>query len=164
MTNFIFKVFLVFFFLVPPKRAIKKYFENNGKKYFRGTLSFIVGLPGETEETLNSTKTWLLNHWQKNNVVVFALHINNGNSVVKQSKIDADYESYGYTKMSEDEVNLNEKKYFLNSDVENFGASFETNDRLPWKNCNMNMFEALTLSSKIEPELHKHLNNILSKT
>lgn len=73
----------------------KKYFQNNGRKLYRGTMSFIAGLPYETEETLNDTKKWIEQNWEDQDSYIAPLQILIDDKEV-QSDISLDYKKYGY--------------------------------------------------------------------
>lgn len=77
--------------LLPGILDIKKYFQQQNKKY-RGTISLIVGLPYETEDTFSKSFQWLVNNWQGENVLIFPLLIaREGNALMTQ-----DWQKYGY--------------------------------------------------------------------
>ena len=111
----------------------EKYFENRLKK-FRGTISLIYGLPFETEESISHGLQWLKNNWNRQSVVAFPLNINlTGN----KSKIDKDYEKYGYKILKEEKRN----KLFHRH-------NFFPNDMVIWENENINTYNAIDLVNR----------------
>lgn len=112
----------------------KKYFSSNGSNLYRGTMSFIAGLPGETFETLDTTKKWLLNNWREENFIFYPLHIS---KFGKGSIIDRDYTNYGYR-----QINMDVSK-------ENQEIIFNFENTLIWENDNMNFLDVLDFSKKI---------------
>lgn len=94
---------------------VRNYFKTHGTGRYRGTLSFIVGLPHETKETLAETKQWLVDHWQGEHFVSYALALQKAELKDKLSKMSLDHESYGYS-IDETplEVPTDQDKYFKN--------------------------------------------------
>ena len=85
----------------------KDYFmKHNG--YYRGTLSFIVGLPHETEETLNETIKWCDENWKTNSMQWTSLIIASDHANVKQNTLSTTYEKQGYTLVDSEEIMLDE--------------------------------------------------------
>jgi hypothetical protein len=73
----------------------KDYFmKHNG--YYRGTISLIVGLPHETEETLNETMKWCEENWKTNHVMLGPLFIASDAANVTQNALTTQYEKQGY--------------------------------------------------------------------
>jgi radical SAM superfamily enzyme YgiQ (UPF0313 family) len=92
------------------KQAIldtKDYFmKHNG--YYRGTIGLIVGLPYETEETLNETKKWADEHWRTNHIQLSTLIIASNHNNVKQNTLSTTYEQQGYSLVDPSEITLDE--------------------------------------------------------
>lgn len=74
-----------------------------GDEHFRATISLILGLPHETESTLDNTLQWLKNNWKGQSSVFFPLYINtdqnkenyySGGSEL--SELSQDIEKHGY--------------------------------------------------------------------
>lgn len=80
--------------LLPGILEIRDYFKKLGP--YRGQLSFIIGLPKETEESLNKTFQWLINHWQGESVSVYPLGIPTNEMYYKLSKMSRDWKKLGY--------------------------------------------------------------------
>lgn len=127
---------------------IRKYFENNNRKLYRGTLSFIVGLPGETLETLATTQQWLINHWQQQAFYAFSLQIPS-HEYDQPSKFSRNYAKYGYTVMTDEEIrreqsleNYEHRQFHLDGGT--------TRNNLMWKNKNMNVFQSVQTAVSFE--------------
>jgi hypothetical protein len=108
---------------------IKNYFNEHVKRY-RGTISLIYGLPHETKESILQGQEWLKNNWNDQNTIAFPLNLN---LTGKKSKIDEDYEKYGYTIMGEEKRKLYNRHNFF------------SNDLVMWENPHMNMYDAIEL-------------------
>lgn len=76
---------------------LRQYYESR-TDYFRCMLSFIVGLPHETIESINSTRQWLRDHWQGQSVEIHALWIPI-NAQDNKSRLSFDYKKYGYSEI-----------------------------------------------------------------
>jgi hypothetical protein len=114
---------------------IRKYFESTG--HYRGTISLIVGLPHETEDTLTQTRDWLLENWKSQSMLAWVLSIPKSELEIK-SKF-SDYTKYGYTEMTDPYVKLINNN--VNTDVHS--------DQVLWKNDHMNVFEAESILLKL---------------
>lgn len=112
---------------------IKDYFKNKVGRY-RGTISLIYGLPHETKESIESGIEWLANNWNDQSVLAFPLNISlTGN----KSKIDKDYEKYGYTFVSQTNRERLKPRH-----------NFFANDITVWENPNMSVYDAIELVDK----------------
>jgi hypothetical protein len=110
----------------------KKFF-NDYLGLYRGTVSLVYGLPKETKESIISALEWLCENWSDQNVIAFPLNISlTGN----KSKIDENYEKYGYTIMGQEKRKLYNRHNFF------------SNDLTIWENENMNMYDAIELVDK----------------
>ena len=123
---------------------VKNYFKNTGNGMYRGTMSFIVGLPHETHDSLMKTREWLINNWQGENIMIFPLTIPNSELQVKPKIFD--YKKYGYTEMPNNTAVEN------NTLVPPFAlitpALEETKiDGMCWKNEHMDVFSARKIIS-----------------
>ena len=98
---------------------------------FRGTVSLIYGLPHETKETALDGIRWLENNWSNQSVVAFPLNIN---LIGNKSKIDSDYEKYGYRILKEEKRSTLFNRH-----------NFFPNDIVIWENDHMNMYDAIEL-------------------
>jgi radical SAM superfamily enzyme YgiQ (UPF0313 family) len=111
----------------------EEYFEKYLGKY-RATVSIIYGLPHETIETALDGLKWLEKNWSRQSVVSFPLTIN---AVGNKSKIDNDYEKYGYRIIEHKKI----KDYFDRH------TPF-ADDTVVWENDHMNLYDARNLVSK----------------
>ena len=123
---------------------IKNYFKSHGRKQYRGTISLMVGLPYETPQTIEETTQWLIDHWQGESFVTFAMEIMISD-LDKKSKIALDHKKYGYTAMSEQQIaeaeaEFRDRRYFPNVVV---GMS---PNYLKWQNEYMNLYTATELT------------------
>ena len=98
--------------------------------FYRGTVSLIYGLPKETKESITNALEWFNTNWHNQNVIAFPLNIS---LTGKKSKLDENYEKYGYTIMGQ------EKRELFNR------HNFFSNDLTIWENEHMNMYEAIEL-------------------
>lgn len=120
---------------------IKNYFHNNGRRLYRGYMSLIVGLPGETKESLESSRQWLIDNWRGESFITYALEIPIGADDVP-SLMSSNYHEYGYKAIPE-------ARYM------DYVKEFKSNvhmgkDKLIWQNEHMTIFEALEISKKFE--------------
>jgi hypothetical protein len=107
----------------------KDYFNKNLGLY-RGTVSLVYGLPKESKESILSGLDWLCKNWIDQSVISFPLNISlSGN----KSKIDENYEKYGYTIMGQEQRELYNRHNFF------------SNDLTIWENEHMNMYDAIEL-------------------
>jgi radical SAM superfamily enzyme YgiQ (UPF0313 family) len=98
--------------------------------YYRGTCSLIYGLPKETKESILDALHWFNTNWHQQNIVAFPLNIS---LTGKKSKLDENYEKYGYTIMGQ------EKRELFNR------HNFFSNDLTIWENEFMNTYDAIEL-------------------
>jgi hypothetical protein len=109
---------------------IKNYFGSHQSKNYRGTISLIVGLPGDTHEDLENTKTWLIENWQNNSFVIQALMIFRGDWS-KQSKMTFDFQKLGYEQIEP-----------TSDKIKNPYLRDWAWDYILWKNPQMNFYQA----------------------
>lgn len=100
---------------------------------FRGTCSLIYGLPRETKESILDALQWFNTHWHRQNIIAFPLNIS---LTGKKSKLDENYEKYGYIIMGQ------EKRELFNR------HNFFSNDLTIWENEHMNMYDAIELANQ----------------
>jgi radical SAM superfamily enzyme YgiQ (UPF0313 family) len=98
--------------------------------YYRGTCSLIYGLPKETKESILDALQWFNSNWHRQNIIAFPLNIS---LTGKKSKLDENYEKYGYTIMGQ------EKRELFNR------HNFFSNDLTIWENQDMNVHDAIDL-------------------
>jgi radical SAM superfamily enzyme YgiQ (UPF0313 family) len=125
----------------------KNYFMNRG--LYRGSISLIIGLPGDTAEQTESTIDWLKENWQGQSFIPFALEIPVG-EFDTPSKISIDYKKYGYTVMDDAIIRSNEDHDMIDMKV--------ASTALNWQNKFMNINQAMDLQEKMYYELFKEEN------
>ena len=74
--------------------------------YYRGSIGMIIGLPHETEETLNESKKWFDENWQTQHVGFGVLRIDSDHDNVKRSKLSTSYEKQGYSLVDPSELQI----------------------------------------------------------
>jgi radical SAM superfamily enzyme YgiQ (UPF0313 family) len=126
---------------------IRNYFETHGRKLYRGTMSFIIGLPGETIPEIENTLEWLKGNWRGQSIVPFVLEIPVG-ELDQLSKMSLNYKQYGYREMSN--TALIERS---NSHVQ------VAKDLLVWENDHMNVYQAHELHKKLYKEMYDSGND-----
>lgn len=119
---------------------VKNYFKNTGNGLYRGTISFIVGLPYETKETLLETRQWLIDKWHGESVLFFPLMIPS-QELEHPSKM-IDYKKYGYRLMSEEEYRPRYNSIDNEYHWRHFGVDGYTYIETPWANENIDTIEA----------------------
>jgi radical SAM superfamily enzyme YgiQ (UPF0313 family) len=125
--------------------SIKDYFLSNGDKKYRGTLGFLIGLPFETEETLDNTLDWVKKYWKDQSINSYILEIPTANQTIK-SDISINYKKYGYSRY----VNfssLQKEKLKLHFDqppgLEDYHLGY-----FIWKNKDFDFFKAFDMNKK----------------
>lgn len=114
----------------------KKYIEKTNGNIYRATIGLIVGLPYETDITLEWTKQWLINNWQGQNFISWPLEIYNPYSGVENlSSISMDYKKYGYKQIKKsfdkEGVTLTEKysplgeRFYWDNGIMDYGRAQE---------------------------------------
>jgi radical SAM superfamily enzyme YgiQ (UPF0313 family) len=128
------------------------YFRKNNDT-FVSTASFIVGLPKENLESLNDTKEWLKKYWKNDHAIFFPLYISIGKNA-RKSKIDLNYEEYGYDKLIEERSG----KHF--DGLSDRVVQGNENNVLFWKNEYMNFFEAGDIADNMFHEVFNESNKV----
>ena len=123
----------------------KDYFLNNGRKLYRASISLVIGLPHETRDSIEDTRTWLSEEWQGQAFSTYALQIPTSETDTF-SKIAKDYKKYGYESMSDSEI----KTYLADPVGYNYRTVGITPDYLLWKNKDMNLHIAEELAVHID--------------
>lgn len=124
------------------KETLVKLKEKHPEVYINGT--FIVGLPGETEQDIRNTAKWIeesktIDFWTFN-----PLMIPKKNKLIYSSEFTDNYLMYGYSKMTDSEVILAEK----NHSQLLYGSKIIPYMIL-WKNKVFDYFSAATLSYEL---------------
>lgn len=127
---------------------VKKYFLSNNRKIYRGTMSFIAGLPHETVQTMMQSIEWLKNNWSDQSTIWFPLSLPDPEQVShgwadSVSDLAVDFEKFGYIK--DDTV-----------DTSNH------NGELPWKNEHVSYKKMQVFVEKLVPKLIGHITNNIS--
>lgn len=115
--------------------------------YINGT--FIVGLPGESEEDIRNTAQWLIDSktidfWTFNPLMIPKKH-----KLIYSSEFTDNYLTYGYTKLTADELGQNETNPLL------YGSKIMPYMIL-WKNKFFNYFQAAKLSTEVNQLANAH--------
>jgi hypothetical protein len=130
--------------LLPGILEIRDYFKKQGP--YRGQLSFIIGLPKETEETLAKTFQWLIDNWQGESVCAFPLGIPTDPMYYKLSKMSREWAKLGYRPSTIPAL----------SNPNGNMTHLENNDwsaGLDWENDHMNLRRADELYNQFEAEV-----------
>lgn len=119
---------------------VKDFFQSNSRKIYRGSMSFIAGLPYETKQTMLSTVDWLRKNWHNQHTIWFPLFIPDKKSSKhgwddSMSDMGVDYVKFGYER----------------DDAELAYAG----DGLPWRNKYLSLSEAAKFTTTIVPMLLK---------
>lgn len=118
----------------------EKYFEANNAGQYRGTIGLIIGLPHETEKTLDLTIEWLKINWQKQSFNPYVLEIplskKDNNSIFGR-----DYASYGYQKYD----NLTAEQDSMVKSYLRSEAAGISRTPLIWKNSELDFIKAIKI-------------------
>ena len=117
---------------------IYNYFKSNKRKLFAGTLSFIVGLPHETKETMASTIEWINTLPHELYISIHPLIINKYNFGAS-SEFSLNWEKYGYR-----DRNVQDSSSYLESIMRD-----PTRNAVNWENEHMTMDEALEIAKSV---------------
>lgn len=74
--------------------AKKQFLKHTG--FYRGDMSFIWGLPGETQETIDWTFNWIDENWKAEAMSMFALMIPKTDGFARPNVMSFDINKYGY--------------------------------------------------------------------
>jgi hypothetical protein len=128
----------------------KDYFKAQGKTY-RGTISFIVGLPYSVEQEWHDTMAWLKSNWSTEGLVIFPLVIENLDdhrelNHTNVSKFAKNLQNYGLRKISTKEVDFQgDEPGFYNWREGNY-----TNHEVLWEHDTMNVFDAKRIAKQLQ--------------
>ena len=126
---------------------IKDYFMKHTDNHWRGEISLIVGLPHETESSIRATKKWLIDNWKGQRFQPFAMDIPKEHQD-KNSLISLDFEKYGYSEMTPQEVARKKVQPRTYYDSSPFASKFPEN--IVWKNKHMDVFDAVILANELD--------------
>jgi hypothetical protein len=126
----------------------KRYFQTHVGKRYRGNISLIVGLPYEPITSIEASEKWMLDNWQGQSFIAYGLYIP-VSEYEKESKISMDYQKYGYRSMTKEEIVISQSRRsdLLNSVVK---KSLDDKAQLIWVNDQMDIFDALEISTRLE--------------
>jgi hypothetical protein len=136
----------------------KKYFNTHGNGLYRGSIGLIIGLPHESVDSILETKQWLVDNWQEECYTVFPLNIPKGD-VAKHSLFSTNYEKYGYTEMSDQDVAARDKidsNNFRAAGILKVTSASGYEDTLIWKNKHMDFFQAQELTDELVAMKYQH--------
>jgi len=90
----------------------KEYFMKNNE-FYRGEMSFIAGLPYETEETLQQTMKWIDTYWKGESHMWYALMIFDGQSEARGNILSDRMDTYGYEHLTGNQLDELQKNVSL---------------------------------------------------
>lgn len=123
--------------LLPGLVNIKNYFKTHGERRYRGTVSFMAGLPHETYESLQKTIDWCETQWRGESVFLNPLEIEKSSiNSVELSELSLDWKKYGYREA-------------MNSDKQHFETKL-TDTVMNWENDNMNYRDLSELCTNLK--------------
>lgn len=114
---------------------------------YRGTMSMIAGLPYETVDDLENTFNWFVNNWSDQNWIMFLLTIPKPGSNLKASEITLDYSKYGYSEMTQQEVDVEVNRLKDNGEFNVMPLGLSD---FFWRNENGTYFDFLTACLKYD--------------
>jgi hypothetical protein len=116
----------------------RKYFESNGM--YKGSASMIIGLPGETEESVHDAWKWYRENWQGMAAIYYALYIPNDSKTIEQSSFSNDWQKKGYRKYTGEVPNWEPQ----NTSLHGAGTYWKEGlaNGICWENDNLNFFKA----------------------
>lgn len=113
---------------------------------YRGSMSFISGLPYETMDQLRETQKWLLDNWTDQSYSMYVLTIPRPDGANKPSQFTFDYKKYGYTEMDPEEVSRELKQ--LEMDEGTNIVSFDRHE-IFWKNPQGTYFDFMRIANDL---------------
>ena len=113
---------------------------------YRGSMSFISGLPYETMDQLRETQKWLLDNWTDQSYSMYVLTIPRPDGANKPSQFTFDYKKYGYTEMDPEEVSRELKR--LEMDEGTNIVSFDRHE-IFWKNPQGTYFDFMRIANDL---------------
>jgi hypothetical protein len=128
---------------------IKKYMSQQG--VYRGTISTLCGLPGETEESWNQLTEWLLANWKQQTSHMHVLEIPINNNFNKSYFTD-NWKELGYRESTNQIDRSLDKFEHLLSGV----AGLYKEQSLVWENDHMDQFKAVEITERTYKQLLDH--------
>jgi hypothetical protein len=129
---------------------IKKYMSQQG--LYRGTISTICGLPGETEESWNQLTEWLLANWKQQTTHMHVLEIPINNNFQKSYFTD-NWKDLGYRE-SNNQIDRSLEQ-FVNL-LGGSGAGVHEGQSLVWENDYMDQYKAVEITERAYQRLIDH--------
>lgn len=111
--------------------------------YYRGTASFIAGLPYETKNDIENTHQWLRSNWQDQHWHFWPLLIPKTTNY-RLSAFGEDFSKYGYRELTLDELNVYKKTH------EDVYTGFLTKPQVLWKNDEGDFFEFSEMAERLD--------------
>jgi radical SAM superfamily enzyme YgiQ (UPF0313 family) len=130
---------------------IESYFESQNKGYYRGSIGLIIGLPYETEETIESGLTWLKKYWYRQSFNTYVLEIP-VSDIDTKSMFSLDYKKYGYEEyknLTDDDQKLINDFYQIDTNPARKAVRVAIKT-LIWKNKNLDFVKAIQLDHRIK--------------
>ena len=115
---------------------VRNYFEKHGSKRYRTLLTFIIGLPGESADSWESTTDWLTENWQGQSFTPFVLEIPLG-ELNRKSKMSLDYQKYGFREFSGNQYELS------------YNHARVSNEILIWENDYLDYYRAYEIFDRM---------------
>lgn len=116
--------------------------------YYRGTASLIAGLPYESMESLERTHKWLCEHWKDQHWHFWNLAIPRSKENYVLSAFGEDFSKYGYSEMTEKEIEIYDSSRRDKLLEHNIGANVP---QLFWKNDHGNIFSFGEMARNFDP-------------
>lgn len=132
--------------------------------FYNGCISLIIGLPYESEESVDNSYSWLRKYWAPtNSISIHPLFI--PNMYDKKSTLSSDYEKYGYKKRNLEDVwknngidleNISDQT--LKTFIEFFMMKPSSDLGVVWENEHFNSYTALKKAAEIHIEHLPHFS------
>lgn len=133
---------------------VKDFFKKHVDNRYKGTIALIAGLPGETLESLEQTKKWLIKNWRDQIVAPNVLEIHKPIPGARNSKLDEEYEKLGYREIVLDEKIMLEKIKMV-IDHDNFDIKVGDSEGFSWENNDMSIYDAIRWTAEIEKQVYQ---------
>lgn len=127
----------------------KNYFSSKG--FYKGTISMIIGLPGETRDTIEESKLWLQENWHRQSVLFFPLWISDTELTNQASKLSYSWAEKGYRKISNSRTSAG----MVSSD-KLMNPTDEQASGFVWENDNMSYYDAFDIQMEMKPWIRKY--------
>ena len=141
---------------------VKDYFKKHVGNRYKGTIALIAGLPGETVESLEQTKKWLIENWRDQIVAPNVLEIHKPIPGARNSTLDEEYEKLGYREIQLNNETMLEKMKMV-IDHDNFDIKVGDREGFSWENNDMSIYDAILWTAQIENKVYRIGNIDLKK-